>query len=379
MVKRILVFLLLLLPALLFADQAEYGIPISDRLHIGGEAGFGYFDTEEFGEFPDNEFLVDEARLFIEAKIIEKVYAFAEINLVTRENFGSDIELGELYVEFEDIGNKSGLFNARVGRFDIPFGEEYLTRDAIDNPLISHSLSDIWGVDEGVQIFGAYKQLEYAFAVQNGGEPVANDFNPDKAVVGRILLRPASAFHVSFSAMRTGDLDIQEDQFSEVWFGNGFLVPLGSIPDTETMEGDLIQGDAHMKWTGGHIHFAGGQLRYDDDDSTADNSREAPYFSIEAVQNLNKSQTHPWYAAARFSRVTSDRGFPIVGFGDFDAYLFESYRLTKELWRLSLGVGYRVGKHLLFKAEYSFEDGEQLDGTKRDQENFFGMEVAVGF
>ena len=97
------------------------------------------------------------------------------------------------------------------------------------------------------------------------------------------------------------------------------------------------------------------------------------------VQNLNRSKEHPWYTAARFSRITANDGFPIVGFGDFDAFLFDDDKLTEELWRLSLGLGYRIGKNVLLKAEYSFENGTQIDGVKRDDENFFGLEAAIKF
>ena len=101
---------------------------------------------------------MDEAKLFVDAQVWGDVYAFAEINLASREEPDVDLHLGELYLDAEDISKlwgKPGQFNVRVGRMDIPFGEEYLHRDVIDDPLISRSLSDIWGVDEGVEIYGA--------------------------------------------------------------------------------------------------------------------------------------------------------------------------------------------------------------------------------
>ena len=68
------------------------------------------------------------------------------------------------------------MLNVRAGRIDVPFGEEYLMRDAIDNPLISHSLPDIWGVDEGIELYGAAGKFSYVVAVQNGGIPATRDF-----------------------------------------------------------------------------------------------------------------------------------------------------------------------------------------------------------
>lgn len=378
-VKTALLLFLLWYGSFAQADQAEYSVSISDRIHINGEAGVAFFDTGNQGEVPNSEFRVDEAKLFVEAQIIEDIYVFVEVDIITREEGDDPLQLGELYLEFEDVGNRNGLFNIRVGRFDIPFGEEYLTRDAIDNPLISHSLSDIWGIDEGVQIFGSHQKLEYVFAIQNGGEPIAQDFNSDKAIVGRLLFRPSPSFHFSGSAMRTGDLDVNGDRFSEVWFGNGFLVPLGSVNTTSIISGNLFQGDGHLTWTRGHLHIAAGHLEYRDDNSVADQSRDANYFQIEAVQTLNQNKEYPWHAAARYSRITSGRGFPIVGFGNFQSYLFDDEKLTEDLWRLSLGIGYRIGRNVLLKAEYSFENGRQVDGIDRDNENFFGVEAAVRF
>ena len=367
------------LVAVVYGDQAEYTSSISERLHFSGEGAVGLFDTEEFGQYPASSFLVDEAKLFVEAAIFENIYIFGELNLIQREEPEDRFQLGELYIEFEDIGNLGGVFNIRIGRFDIPFGEEYLTRDAIDNPLISHSLSDIWGVDEGVEVFGTAKIVEYVLAVQNGGDPIFNDFNSDKAVVGRLLVRPVPQFHLSVSAMRTGDLDVAQDHYSEVWFGNGFIVPIGSGITTTTIGANFLQADGHFSWAGGHVHLAGGRVHYYEDDSLGNDTRDLSHYQVEVLQNLTRSKDRPWYAALRYSKITTDEGYPLLGFGRYDRFLFDYYNHADELWRLSAGIGYRVRKNLLLKAEYSFENGEQISGEKRDRENFLGVEAAVGF
>ena len=53
--------------------------------------------------------------------------------------------------------------------------------------------------------------------------------------------------------------------------------------------------------------------------------------------------------------------------------------LTEEIWRLSLGLGYRWSQNLLVKAEYSFERGKELGGKKRNHEDLFGIEAAFKF
>ena len=53
--------------------------------------------------------------------------------------------------------------------------------------------------------------------------------------------------------------------------------------------------------------------------------------------------------------------------------------LTTDLWRLSLGIGYRFSDRLIIKTEYSFEGGEEVNGDSRNEDNFFGTEVAFKF
>jgi len=53
--------------------------------------------------------------------------------------------------------------------------------------------------------------------------------------------------------------------------------------------------------------------------------------------------------------------------------------LTRNLWRLSLCLGYRFSQNLILKAEYSFEQGQELEGDARDHENLFALEAAFRF
>ncbi len=69
----------------------------------------------------------------------------------------------------------------------------------------------------------------------------------------------------------------------------------------------------------------------------------------------------------------------MVGHGKFQKFLFDEDELAKELWRLSLGIGYRIGRNVLLKAEYTFENGTQANGGERNKENFIGVEAAVRF
>lgn len=345
------------------------------KINFGMEGGLAIFRSESRGLYPNAEFRVDEAKLFVEAPIWKDVYFFSELNITTREDPNTYLQAGELYVDFENLSrlwNKEGQLNLRVGRMDIPFGEEYLTRDAIDNPLISHSLSDIWGVDEGIELYGSLASVQYVVAVQNGSRPVLRDYNVDKSIAGRLGYKPTRWLHLSASAMRTGAIAVTGDKFSELWFGNDFLRSHGA-PGTTRFEANVFEADVRVRWPNGHVSAAGGYLKYDDNDPLANNQREVYYYYVEGVQHL----TTQLYAAARWSQVVAPDGFPIVGDGDPKTYSLNTF--TEDLWRLGLGVGYRFSPNLLLKAEYTFNQGEELGGAERRHENVVAGEVAFRF
>jgi hypothetical protein len=345
------------------------------KVNLSGEGGVAFFNTGSDGFAPQSDFRVDEARLFLEAPVWNEVYFYGETDLATRENTALGLNLGELYLDFQDVSQLWGRddqLNFRAGRMNVPFGEEYLTRYAIDNPLISHSVSDLWGFDPGVEAYGALGKFSYVLAVQNGGGANGvQDFDGDKSVAGRIGFDLNRHWHFSVSGMRTGDLNAQNDLISAEWFGSGFFHSLGS-PATTTFHANLVEADATARWKSGHVSAFGGYARYGDNDPAADNARDIFYYSVEGVQDLPKK----FYAAARFSEILADKGIPAVGFGDSGDYFSA---LTTELWRLSLGIGYRFSDRLVIKTEYSIERGRESSGESRDHEDFFGTEAAFKF
>ncbi len=345
-----------------------------NKIMISGEGGVGFFASGSEGRFPNGDFRVDEAKLFIETPVFDDVYFFTEINLMQRESIDLNVQLGECYVDFENVSklwNRDRMLNIRLGRVDIPFGEEYLFRDAIDNPLISHSLTDFWGVDEGLELYGSVGKFSYAVAAQNGGANPARDFTKDKSVAGRFSYDPTRWLHLSISGMRTGDLD-PRDSWSDLWFANGWFVSIGS-PITTRFHANAAEGDIQARLPHGHIKLFGGYIQYDDNDPLRDNRRELYYYSVELVHTITKK----FYAGGRFSQIFARNGYSIVGNGDMASFLFG--RPTTDLWRLSLGLGYRFSPNLLFKAEYSFERGTEVSGATRDHEDFFGFEAAYRF
>ncbi len=345
------------------------------KVNLSGEGGVAFFKTGPEGFTPDSDFRVDEARLFVEASIWNEVYFYNEIDLATRENPSTQLYVNELYLDFQDVSQlwgRDSQLNFRAGRVNIPFGEEYLMRYAIDDPLISHSISDLWGIDPGVEVYGSFGKFGYVAAVQDGGIDGVQSFSDDKSVAGRIGYDPDNHWHFSVSAMRTGNLSVDGDGQSGLWIGNGFFRSLGS-PDTTKFHADLVEGDVTARWKSGRVSALGGYARYGDNDPSGNNARNIFYYSVESMQNLPMK----FFVAARFSQMLADQGFPMVGYGNFDDYYQNT--LTKELWRLSLGLGYRFSDDLIIKLEYSFERGRALGGGSRDQEDFLGTEAVFKF
>jgi hypothetical protein len=169
--------------------------------------------------------------------------------------------------------------------------------------------------------------------------------------------------------MRTGDLNA--GQFSAMWFAGGFFRAIN--PGATQFHAEAVEADASARWKGGHVKAFGGVARYDDNAPGADDARNIYYYSAEVVQDLPKK----FYVATRFSQAYCQDGIPMVGFGNFGEFFFGP--LTDNLWRCSLGLGYRLSDRLVLKAEYAFERGYVAGGGNRNQEDFFGTQAAFKF
>lgn len=356
------------------ADTKSRSTPDWGKVRIGGEGAVGFFSTQSEGQYPNSPFRVDEMRLFVESEVYHQVYFFGEINMATPESSGFNVQLGECYLDFEGVSRlwngPESLLNLRVGQMYIPFGEEYLRRYAIDNPFISRSLSDIWGVDPGIELYGAAGKFSYVAAVQNGGVNGNQDYDGDKSVTAKLGYDPTPWLHLSVSAMRTGNVNAQNDYLSAIWFGNGWFRSLS--PLATTFHANLYEGDIEVRLHRGYLRAFGGYIDYADN-SPGNNHRGVYYYCLQGVHDI-------WdkvYGGVSFSQVYANDGFPVVGYGNMNEYLFGP--LTQNLWRLSLCVGYRFSQNLIVKAEYSFEQGRELDGAQRDHENLFALEAAFRF
>ena len=334
-------------------------------LTLSGEGGVAFFSGQNDSRFSHQAFRVDEFRLFLESPVFKDTYIFAEVNLAERERTANNLYLGEAYLDFENLSKFWGvdrLVNARIGRIDIPFGEEYSKRDSVDNPLLTHSIMDFWGVDEGIEIYGGLGRANYVLAVQNGGHPAFEDGNGDKAVTGRVGYQLTDHVQLSLSAMRTGEISVKGDGMAELWLGNDWVRPLPGASPTQ-FHTDLAELDIQAKLGRTKLKAYGGLGRYEDDGSAAGRCRNFQFASIEGVVNI----TEAWYGATRVGVFYAPEGFPLPGPS------FNSKTMTWRLWQASVGMGYRVWKNATAKMEYAFIGGRELDGRQRDHEDLLGL------
>jgi hypothetical protein len=353
---------------------------------LSGYGAVAFFDQGSEGAFPNSEFKLDDSRLIVDAKILEGAYFYTSITLAQREVEDLNLEVFEMFLELDNISGHwgaDGLLSLRLGRTYIPFGEEYLHREPLDNSLISHSYSDIWGVDEGILGFGRMGIVDYVVAVQNGGYQSLDDKNSDKSVTLKIGVEPSDRLRISASAMRTGTLDAQ-DRCAAIWFGNHFISPPNLPEPAQDFEAELAELDLRITWDGGHFAAAGGWFGFEGEGRplTGDTGEKMPnperadsdilYYYVEGAQTIVRDL----YGAVRFSQVDADDGYLLFGQSD---PAFGLSRFTTEAWRLSLGLGYRFAKNLVAKIEYSLERGKLDDGRDLEDQDLFGLQLAFGF
>jgi hypothetical protein len=173
--------------------------------------------------------------------------------------------------------------------------------------------------------------------------------------------------------MRTGNLRYPDDYWSELYFGNGWFMPINPGATTK-YHANLVEGDIGIRLPHGHVRAFGGYARYDDNDSSANNRRDIYYYAVEGVQDV----TRKLYAAVRFSQIFAHKGYMIGGLGDVNEYVFGG-TLTEEIWRLSLGLGYRWSPNLITKIEYALERGKEVGGDKRNHEDLLALQAAFKF
>ncbi|MCP3914102.1 MAG: hypothetical protein GY711_00925 [bacterium] len=358
--------------------------PWYQRLDIWGYAAAGYLDTGGVGTRPDGGFLVNEATLFFEGQASDRMSVFVELFL-TRWAFDNDEDLhtGEVYLDRRGLGASESSDGVRVklGRFDIPFGGEYVWDDATEDPLISSSAAWPYGFDEGVLASGRVGYVGWVAAVMDGS--VERSINTDAAqsVAVKLYGEPTESLYVSASMMPVGDAPQ-----SGIKFGKHPIQPVGL--DAPSTQGDSTSDTVEaFLWEVDAIYEPSSQLELSlnygansisDDDANFD--RDFSWFLVQPRVKISDNV----YAVVRYSEIGTredDEGYI------FDGKIISKGRLlgydTKLLQRLSAGIGWEINPDALFKVEVGQDWFDLIDGSPFREENskrtFFGFQVVLSF
>ena len=355
---------------------------------IHGFGAVGYYDTGSAGTREHGSFEIKEASLFVEAAVWEDISFFIELQT---NRLGKDDDLftrtGEVYAHLQDIPiSESTSLGLKLGRIDIPFGEEYLWQDAIDNPLITFSAAYPYGWDEGLLLYSDYHGLNWIFAVTDGTDERSSDENSDKAFNLKFFGNPWEPLYLSLSLMSNGD-----GTKSAFEFGGSHFQPVGASGSSALGNSSSTEVDSHLfelasKYdfnlsnnSKGYVAVTLGAAEQEDDDSTFD--RSIRWFSIEPYLKFANN----WYTVLRYSEIGTyddDEGYNYKGkiYAGGDAVT--SYDIER-FQRLGIGLGWAPNPHIRAKLEigkdwFKLIDASPLSGENDDRE-FAGFELAVGF
>ncbi|HSJ96697.1 MAG TPA: hypothetical protein VLC53_06485 [Myxococcota bacterium] len=394
------------------AREAEEGLgDWTRRVRLSGSANAGYFAGSDRSVFDDTSFQVWDARFFLDADlgrdvvlgerpILRNLGLSFEWNLVRLGKLQNDV--GELYVDFQGVLGAPWL-NVQVGRFYIPFGENYLRfgRNYRDNPFITNTVGGPWWWDEGVRIYGSTRDGRFGWvaSVSDGESEFAEDGDRDPQATLKLYGRPTSWLYLSASVLGSGGIGSDEiPAQGAVWLGEAWARQVGDWADVPTFVDGAEVANApptlDHTWMAGVdavlTHETFGRLwlaygLYDIDAGASLYDRRLHYWIAEWVLQGRAlaPELTPFYLALRGSGLGSydgDEGYLLdVRQSDTIGYNAESLTVY------SLAIGWRINRHVTIRSEYGHQEIELVHGVPREIRrhgggaDFFGVEVGASF
>jgi len=325
-----------------------------NRINLSGFGAVGYARTDDLGADSEGSFEVQESKLFLEADISDDVSFFYEMDVVT-EGSGDKggVNNNQLYVNMNNVFGEDTV-NLRVGRMDIPFGEEYTMEDANVNPLIDHSIVHPDGLSEGIMLHGSNDDFGWMLAVMNGNGALSQDSNSNKSINAKIYADLTDDVYVSASYAHS-----KEDPTAALFSGSS--ANAGARQDLDAAELDL-------KWAfdgKSNLWVAGGMVWVDTQPDSSD------YFYVIAQPTYYVNDD--FYLAARYSYAEGDDvTFTTSG------NIYGAAGEVEDAQRIQLGFGYHIEENVVAKVEYSMDDYTYAGGSD-DDSDFYGAQVVVTF
>lgn len=354
-----------------------------ERISLWGYAAAAYIDTGGTGTRPDGAFLVPDATLFLEATVSEQGSVFVELLLERNNTIEYEgLDTGELYLRWRNVlgASEGDGIGVKVGRFDIPFGEDYLYFDSVDNLLITNSAAFPYGFDEGLLAYGELGALGWIASIMNGSAERGTSDGAAKSWALKLHAEPLERLQLSASGMTTGEVHQSAVELSGYYLSAvGCYGPssVGTSP-SDTVRAHLWEADALLAGERWQVRAGFGQAFLDDEVSFFD--RDLSYFLLEPLFRI----TPGLYVALRYSEIgtySSTEGYRLDG--AFTAGGDELGYDTRRLGRAALALGWILGPNATVKMEVGRDHFDLIDGSPFDPENdertYFGAEIVLAF
>ncbi len=358
----------------------------TDRVRLGGSADLGFFGGGAKSITTDEGFDVWDVRFFVDAELGESVtlgdlgvirnlgFTF-EWNLVRNGQTYNDVGLA--YLDIEGIGDTTWL-NARVGRFQIPFGESYklYTRGYAQRSFVQQPVGGPWWWDEGLMVHGAAPNGTWGYVASvTNGDSDFNDVGGGLQLTLKLWTQPANWIYLSASGLWTSELGTVD---GALWLGEGWARPFGSgaTPIPNLVDGNVVPNDPDglgNLWAAGldvivtpvaglRIWLAGGHLDIASRGASI-YDRALSYWISEIVVGgeIVSPLLHPLFVGVRADGVTtgdSNRGYllDVRYTGRFDYNMKTIHAYTGVL-------GWRLGDYVTVRAEYSHRMIDLVSGA----------------
>jgi hypothetical protein len=383
----------------------------AERVRISGSSNLDYLDGQSYGTFEHGSVDLYDARFFIDADLARDVklgdstafrdagFAF-EWNLVRVGYLANNI--GDLYVDFRGLADQDWL-NLEFGRFQIPFGENYLRfgRGYYTDPFIALSAPPPWFWDEGVKLWGKFLdgKASYAFALTDGENAMNVLPNGSEQLSLKLAVDPWEWLHLSVSGLKSGVIGSNSSPaFASVWLGEMIPTAFGAASTAQSFQDGapigrgpnklhdvtILGGDAIMKLPDTRLWLSYGGAKIDSSGGTT-YDRDLIYWLAELMVQLNliSPRLAPAYVAFRASGLGT--------YNDNEGYLLDvrdgaiGYNMS-ELDTYALVVGLPIGDHMTLKAQYALQHIALVRGITdssikeaAEHADFFGMEIGVHF
>jgi hypothetical protein len=384
------------------------------RVHLMGNADIEFLVGARNSFASQGRFLIDNARLYLdldlgrdlawgEQSLARDVSFYVEWDIAREAQFQNT--LGSLYLRLDRLAGLD-LLNIKVGRFLIPFGEEYLRQSEArpENPLLSFSVAMPYGWSEGVLLFGPLvrDRLDYFLGLASGSEGLNAGSAGQFQVDGKLALHPAAGLVLSGSVLWMGTLGSPSAPArTDVEWGGQYLASFGwSSPvqsfqdgapiaeDPDPRLGGTLAWEADLVWREtalGRIWLGGGEVHLRSADAAA-YDRTLRYWVVEAVFEGEALATslEAFSVSVRYSAIGTwnpNRGYLL---GVENAGGVFGYN-SKSVSSISAGLAVRLGPHLVAKLEYSWYQVDLVSGVPASLASlasglsYGGIGVSVGF